>query len=191
MKVIVEYAVQDALRVWVRDLEHRRLICVAGFEANKKAFFPVSAVDDALEKRATRREELKLNQIEEIRAERDGVFGLVNVNQDSKLIEARRELELKMAADAIAVPEQPSKVIMLPQAHETGFTVPENPKEKYQLWSALDRLLTSGGGLTEGEQRFYDGFQNTATFKGFNRVNEEIKNAALVRGVTRANAQNS
>lgn len=49
--MLVGYDIHDGSRVWVRDLTHR-LICIAEFEANKRAYFSQSAVDNAHEKRA-------------------------------------------------------------------------------------------------------------------------------------------
>lgn len=47
----VGYDIHDASRVWVRE-RSGRLICVAEFEANKRAYFPQSAQDHANYKRA-------------------------------------------------------------------------------------------------------------------------------------------
>lgn len=66
--VIVAYDIHDASQVWVKDAEER-LICTARFEANKRAFYPVSAVDKAREDRRNRRRRLKELQIAEIEAE--------------------------------------------------------------------------------------------------------------------------
>lgn len=49
--VRVGYDIHDASHVWVRDLQGR-LICVAGFEANKRSYFPQSFIEQAAEKRA-------------------------------------------------------------------------------------------------------------------------------------------
>ena len=48
--VLVGYDIHDAERVWVRSMDGR-LICVAGFEANKRSYFPVSAAQAAHERR--------------------------------------------------------------------------------------------------------------------------------------------
>lgn len=50
-RVRVGYDIHDASRVWVRD-QAERLICVAEFEANKKAYFPQSFIEQAVEKRS-------------------------------------------------------------------------------------------------------------------------------------------
>lgn len=48
--MLVGYDIHDGNRVWVRDLTHR-LIAIAEFEANKKGYFPQSAISAAYEKR--------------------------------------------------------------------------------------------------------------------------------------------
>ncbi len=62
----VGYDIHDASRVWVRDVEGR-LVCVAGFEANSRAYFPQTVIDQAAEKRALgriRRAEAKIEEAE-------------------------------------------------------------------------------------------------------------------------------
>ncbi len=66
-QVRIGYDIHDAERVWVRDMEGR-LICVAGFEANKTAYFPVSQQQAADEKRAKgriQRAQAKIDEAEE------------------------------------------------------------------------------------------------------------------------------
>lgn len=66
--VIVAYDIHDANRVWVKDADER-LICIAGWNANKKAFYPVTAVEKAREDRKDRRKKLLLGHLEEVEAE--------------------------------------------------------------------------------------------------------------------------
>lgn len=67
-QVQVGYDIHDGSRVWVRDLEGR-LICVAEFEANKRAYFPQSVIDRAAEKRAQAREKRLETHLQEVRDE--------------------------------------------------------------------------------------------------------------------------
>jgi putative transposase len=66
--VVVAYDIHDANRVWVKDADER-LICIANWNANKKAFFPVTAVEKAREDRKGRRKKLLLGHLEEVEAE--------------------------------------------------------------------------------------------------------------------------
>ncbi|BCB26449.1 transposase [Sulfurimicrobium lacus] len=67
-KVRVGYDIHDAQHVWVRDREGR-LICVAEFEGNKRSYFPMSAIEQAAEKRAKGRIKRAEAKIEEAEAE--------------------------------------------------------------------------------------------------------------------------
>ena len=67
-KVRIGYDIHDGERVWVRDMQGR-LICIAEFEANKTAYFPVSQQQDADRKRHEARRHRKELQLEEIDAE--------------------------------------------------------------------------------------------------------------------------
>lgn len=67
-KVLVGYDIHDANHVWVRD-RSGRLICVAEFEGNKRSYFPMSAIEQAAEKRAKGRIKRAEAKIEEAEAE--------------------------------------------------------------------------------------------------------------------------
>lgn len=74
--VIVAYDIHDANQVWVKDQEER-LICIARWNANKKAFYPVPVVEQAREDRKNRRKKLLLGHLEEVEAEAAVVVELV------------------------------------------------------------------------------------------------------------------
>lgn len=63
----VGYDIHDASRVWVRN-QAGQLICVAGFEANKRSYFPQSFIEQAAEKRAKgriQRAQIKIDEAEQ------------------------------------------------------------------------------------------------------------------------------
>lgn len=66
--VIVAYDIHDASQVWVKD-QDERLIAIAGWNANKKAFYPVSAVEQAREDRKNRRIKTLERHLDEVTAE--------------------------------------------------------------------------------------------------------------------------
>lgn len=66
--VHVGYDIHDASKVWVRDQEER-LICIAKFEGNKRDFYPVPVVEQAIEQRRLRRHKTAMNRVDEIEAE--------------------------------------------------------------------------------------------------------------------------
>lgn len=69
--VHVGYDIHDASHVWVRDQEER-LICIAKFEGNKRDFYPVPVVEQAIEQRRQRRHKTAMNRVDEIEAEAEG-----------------------------------------------------------------------------------------------------------------------
>jgi putative transposase len=68
--VIVAYDIHDAQQVLVKD-QDERLIAIAGWNANKKAFYPVSAVEQAREDRKNRRIKTLERHLDEVQAEAD------------------------------------------------------------------------------------------------------------------------
>lgn len=184
-KVIVEYEVQDGKKVWVRDREHHRLICIAGFEANKKDFFPKAYVDDQLEKRAAQREKRVLDKLDEIRAEKEGVICPVQVEQSPNVKAIRERLNTEFVS---ALSEPPREnVIPMPPPQDNAFSPAGTEKERYEQWRFIDRILQAGGTVTEAELNFHECFQKTSAFRGFHGIN---KNAVLAHGVPGARAQN-
>ncbi|MGB6053779.1 MAG: Mu transposase C-terminal domain-containing protein [Burkholderiaceae bacterium] len=69
--VRVAYDVHDAGRVWVYD-RHGRFVCEAGFEANKRAYFPESFLEQAARKRAEGRAQRLEVKLQEVRDEHAG-----------------------------------------------------------------------------------------------------------------------
>lgn len=69
--VHVGFDIHDASQVWVRD-QHERLICIAKFEGNKRDFYPVPVVEQAVEQRRQRRIKTAMNRVDEIEAEAIG-----------------------------------------------------------------------------------------------------------------------
>lgn len=67
-EVLVGYDIQDASKVYVRDPDGR-LICEAGFEANKRAVVPRSYLDAAIERRHEGRLRRAQDHVNEIHAE--------------------------------------------------------------------------------------------------------------------------
>jgi len=66
--VIIAYDIHDANHVWVKDRDER-LIAIARWNANKQAFYPVSAVEKAREDRKERRTKTLERHLDEIQAE--------------------------------------------------------------------------------------------------------------------------
>ena len=105
-QVFVEYEPQDGRFVTVRDLEER-LICKAGFEANKSRIYPVSASEKAIEDRARGRRKRKERDLEEIELERRGTTVVITPD-NPKVIALRQKLLAEEAAPQAAVVDLPT-----------------------------------------------------------------------------------
>ncbi len=106
--VRVGYDMHDASRVWVRDLDGR-LICVAGFEANSRAFYPVSVVVQKRLERAKGREQRLEAHLEEVREELTGATNTVDADFSDDLTpeeKARADEQIK----ALAAPRDDDEV---------------------------------------------------------------------------------
>ncbi len=182
--VIVEYDIHDAMRVWVRDIESGEMICEAIWNANKVAYFPKSAQDDATDKRRERRLRLKLEQVAEIQAEAGGI-GVIDIQPEQPAVEIRRrlreELELEMAEMAKKQAERPKReAVILDMPEPEAFTVPEKPREKWRFWKGLDAKIRAGEPVSDKERQFWRGFQSTADYRSFVAMDEEFGDWAAV-----------
>lgn len=109
-KVRVGYDLHDGSRVWVRDQEGR-LICIAEFEANKRAYFPQSAIVQAADKRAAAREKRLQMKLDEVREERNPSTviehmpaEMLEITPVSQAIEAEATTAIEHAAEVSALP---------------------------------------------------------------------------------------
>ena len=99
--VLVGYDIHDACRVWVRDLQER-LICVAEFEGNSRAYFPVSAVEAAHERRIKGR----LRRVEAKKAEIEAERGPAPVvEQDAAPLSVEQKAEADIYLRQLAEPK--------------------------------------------------------------------------------------
>ncbi|WP_298437953.1 transposase [Geobacter sp.] len=141
--VIVAYDVHDASQVWVKDGDER-LICVARFEANKKDFYPVSAVEKAREERLSRRKKLKELQIAEIEAEACPA--------------------IETAPAVIELPPETAQLHQELLARARGEVVddaPFLPADDYEAWLKLREEAKAGLPLTDQERQWITDYEET------------------------------
>lgn len=150
----VEYDIHDAHRVWVRELESKRLICAAGWDANKKAYFPQDVVAQAREQRA-----MKLVQ----RAER--------MKQDA-LVDGR-----------IAPPETPPtpELEEFRQKLINNMTTPppreETPEERYERALGIQARIEAGEVVSEQEREFLEIYRTSSEWKVQGRMRLMMANS--------------
>lgn len=166
MLMIVEYDVHDASRVWVYD-HNERLVAIPEWNANKKAFFPVSMKEQALEKRGKGRMKRALKKVDEIQAETG-----VRVNDvlpapkpDQELEELRAKLEAEMAAPVLPKLEQ---AIL-------NEEIPENMFDQWDFWKRLDATIKAGEKISDRLARFHAYFQTTEDYNACRMMDEGVE----------------
>lgn len=142
-QVQVGYDIHDASRVWVRD-GAGRLICVAEFEANRKAYFPQTVIDQAAEKRAAGRIRRAEVRIEEAQAE----------------LRPPQLIDQSTGADLVPLVIEPEleKVPVLLQREDRRPMFDTDP-EKYR-W-----LQMSGTELTLDDERWIAEYKRTSEYR--------------------------
>lgn len=156
-RVFVEYEVQDGSKVWVRD-QDERLICIAGFEANKDRAFPVSATELAGEKRAKARMARIERKAEEIELERRGVVALTAL-PSPELIEAQRAALIAEFAE-----EATANVVELPT----------DGAGRLRLCRELQRRVAEGETLDERESSWLANYMRGTEYRIFAEVEQDL-----------------
>jgi putative transposase len=158
----VAYDIHDGEQVQIWDKDER-LICYAEFEKNRTQFFAQSQQDKAADDRAKRRAKIKMDELEEIEAERRGIVDIkpeaqvVDIHAPSAQITAdKKALQLEMDAKA------------------TSVEIPEDDKGKFVFWNALDTRLGGGERLAGKEMLFYEAYRKSASYRAFRSVAETL-----------------
>ncbi|MCT4654390.1 MAG: Mu transposase C-terminal domain-containing protein [Cohaesibacter sp.] len=141
--VMVCYDILDANQVWVRELEMvdgyevpGRLICVAKFEGNKEAYFPVPVIESAREKKALaakKRLEDRLRRVEQ--EQRPG-----------HLLEASGEAPMEMFSSSPGFksdepePELISLELVEPEAPKIEILSPKPTKPRKRVFASDQEL---------------------------------------------------
>lgn len=168
-RVHVAFSPSDPSRVWVRDIEHGRLLAVAKLDGNVDPYFAQSYLEEKREKRANGRLKRLQLQAEEIELERRGITPAV-------IIEHPPELEAKRLTCAPPVEQEPiprAKVVNIHQPEPAGFTVPEERQDRWELWCDIDRRVKGEDAtLTAEELQFYVSFRNSATWRAYDMIRQ-------------------
>lgn len=157
----IGYDIHDGSKVQVWDREGR-LICYALFEQNKDHFFPLPLVEKAANERARRRAKIKLDNLEEIEAERRGI---IDLQPSSKVIEISSAPRIKADREALQLEME---------AKATEVVIPDDDKGKFLFWNGLDARLEGGETLSKKEMLFYEAYRKSASFRAFKSVADTL-----------------
>jgi len=161
--VRVAYDIHDGSQVWVYDSQER-FICTAGFEANKRAYFPESFLEQAGRKRAAGRERRLERKLEEVRLERDGV-PLQLVNAAPPMLDVTpADLVDEQTTAAAVVYEEPVQLHTAPAAAARPMFMLESDRYEWLIqnvdaWNSSDMkflvdFLNDPQGYGQLAQRF-------------------------------------
>lgn len=167
--VHVGYDIHDASQVWVRDVSGR-LLAVAKFEANTRAYFAQPVIEQALEKRAMgqlKRNDVKRNEILETMSPSRVLEHIDTMRLPQEQIDkAFATLNKTIEAEAVEVISMPKPIMT-----NTIDDVPdmkimtETDDERFERWLALDKRKTAGETLDSNDFDFHELFALSKTWR--------------------------
>lgn len=174
--VLVGYDIHNADRITVRD-EDGRLICYAYWNANKRAYFPQSKVEQARQRRADgrlRRLAVKQDEVlQEVNPQRviehienQNVITF-NANKHQQLITELNALPVKQEKEVIYFKDVPSEPIVKQEPLKTLTPV--------QRWMNLDQRIQDGEQLTQEDHDFWIHYPMSKKFKQLEEDDAELK----------------
>jgi putative transposase len=167
--VHVGYDIHDPEQVWVRDVSGR-LLAVAKFEANTRAYFAQPVIEQAHEKRALgqlKRNDVKRNEILETMSPSRVLEHIDTMRLPQEQIDkAFATLNKTIEAEAV-------EVISMPKPMMTSIVndVPdmkimnETDDDRFERWMALDSRYKAGETLDSNDFDFHELFALSKTWR--------------------------
>lgn len=157
-KVIAEYDIHDGSKLWVRDREDRRLICVAGFEANKRSFFPKSKIEKAEEDRLKSKMSRIERRAEDARLEAEPVLAVVTEHSP----------EIKETCLRIA------QQLQIEEAQVVEWEPPTEDQARLRCWQDFDARLQAGETLPDAQAGWFKAWQNSPLCRSWLTLRKEM-----------------
>lgn len=173
--VHVGYDIHDASQVWVRDVSGR-LLAVAKFEANTRAYFAQPVIEQAHEKRALgqlKRNDVKRNEILETMSpsrvlEHIDTMRLPQAQIDKAFATLQSTIEAQ-AIEVTAASTLPPRYPVPDNAIDDGTPdmkiLDETDDERFERWLALDSRVQGGEVLVGREYDFWELFAMSKTWR--------------------------
>lgn len=167
--VHVGYDIHDASQVWVRDVSGR-LLAVAKFEANTRAYFAQPVIEQAHEKRA-------LGQLKRVDAKRNDILDTMSPSRVLEHIDTMRlpqeQIDKAFATLNKTIEAEAVEVISMPKPMMTSAVndVPdmkimtETDDDRFERWLALDKRKTAGETLDSNDFDFHELFALSKTWR--------------------------
>ena len=167
--VHVGYDIHDASQVWVRDVSGR-LLAVAKFEANTRAYFAQPVIEQAHEKRALgqlKRNDVKRNEILETMSPSRVLEHIDTMRLPQEQIDkAFATLNKTIEAEAVEVISMP-KPMMTSAVNDVPDMkiMNETDDERFERWLALDKRKMAGETLDSNDFDFHELFALSKTWR--------------------------
>ena len=161
-RVQVAFSPSDARKVWIRDLEHQRLLAVAELAGNSDHYFAPSKLEEARIKRGQGRLKRLENQAEEIRLEMHGPAPVI-VEHSPEIKKECLRIVKQIEAEEVA--------------QATVFELPQSERDRQYLWQELNAKITAGETLSSEATSFHRGWQNSDYFKAWRSIQDDLMTA--------------
>ena len=174
--VLVGYDIHNADRITVRD-EDGRLICYAYWNANKRAYFPQTKVEQARQRRADGRLRRLAVKQDEVRLEANPQLVIEHM-ENQNVIPFNGNKHQQLMAELNALPIRQEKEVILFKQPDVQAQVIEQAKKNLtpvQRWIELDKQISGGTQLTDKDQFFWKTFPTSKTYKQREIDDSELK----------------
>mgnify|MGYP003615350642 FL=1 len=167
--VHVGYDIHDASQVWVRDVSGR-LLAVAKFEANTRAYFAQPVIEQAHEKRALgqlKRNDVKRNEILETMSPSRVLEHIDTMRlPQAQIDKAFATLNKTIEAEAVEVISMP-KPMMTSAVNDVPDMkiMNETDDDRFERWLALDSRYKAGETLDSNDFDFHELFALSKTWR--------------------------
>lgn len=178
--VLVGYDIHNADRLTVRDLEGR-MICFAYWNANKRAYFPQTRVEQARQRRADgrlRRLAVKQDEVMQEASPRAVIEHIDNQTIIPFNTSIKRE-QLVQELVSLPVAEQDTGAIFKQKIEfsmETELQAqPVEHQNKVERWIALDEQILAGLTVSEEDQTFWKQYPKSKKFGHLKEVDATLR----------------
>ena len=167
--VHVGYDIHDASQVWVRDVSGR-LLAVAKFEANTRAYFAQPVIEQAHEKRI-------LGQLKRVKVRENEILETMSPSRVLEHIDTMRlpqaQIDKAFATLNKTIEAEAVEVISMPKPMMTSIVndVPdmkimnETDDDRFERWLALDSRYKAGETLDSNDFDFHELFALSKTWR--------------------------
>lgn len=174
--VLVGYDIHNADQITVRD-DEGRLICYAHWNANKRAYFPQTKVEQARQRRADGRLRRLAVKQDEVLLELNPQRVIEHIeNQTVIPFNSTKQAELMAELNALPV-KQEKEVIYFKDArplHSEVMKTTHSTENSVQRWIRLDEEIQQGQEVNQEDRDYWEMFPMSKKFKQLKEDDTEL-----------------